>query len=280
MRFPRLFRKLWFSLSYRKEQVVELDLSRCHWSVAASIWDLKHSKAILRKPKPWDELVNYLGVSAEYKPVIKQVILSALYDMGDTRRGSRKKPADAPTLRSLFLNGDPDKFFPTKGLNKPALWIKFCKHPAVAELLRERKGIVSRIEMIGGAEDCDGNWINFRADDGKLMPLTTMSYVLQSYEQKIISAALAEVARQKQLYVMAYTYDGIVVYCSDPSKSRKQINAVKAAAKQCATELRVETELVEESLVTDEFWDMITEAINEIPEPEITPVSENVVCLA
>lgn len=264
----RLFRKLHYALTREDGGVFELDLTRCHWSVAASILGLQESKLLLARAKPWDELTDYLGVSSQYKPIVKRVLLSTLYGMARDGRGDQARRKGNCNLRTLFLEGQPRGFFPVKGLNDPRLWTKFTRHPAISELLEKRRDCLELIDYVGGAEDVYDNWVSIEDASGRVNSPAVLSYVLQSYEQAIIDAALEEVGRQRQLYVLAYTYDGLVLYCSDSGKAVGRVNAVKAAADECAAALGINTHLEIEVLDSDKILGDIERALAEIRQED------------
>lgn len=111
----------------------------------------------------------------------------------------------------------------------------------IPELLERRRIKHAEAESQGWLLDAWGNrrsalWIE--ADARNNIP-SLWSYVIQSYELRLILAALPVIKKHQQVYLLATHHDSITVMYGNKGKARWQLKAVVKAIESEAERLRI-----------------------------------------
>lgn len=280
LQMPRSFRRLTLSLCEEDGgHILECDLTYAHLAIVAKCWgDLPETNALLARAREtgnsvWQEFLIYLGLDHSYKPILKKTLYSLIYGMARNNNNTDANGVKKVSLRKQFLEGVPSGLVPIKGIPDPKLWTKFAKHPVIAELLLARGREIAQIVTDGGRYDAWGSWIDTKNEQGEINAKSILSYVSQSYEQKMMGALLEALKRRKQVYVLAYLHDGITIASSDPAKTSGHIKAIKSAVAKSAEEMGILTSLDVEYLDADEMLKTVAQTLDELSTEEVLSIA-------
>lgn len=211
----------------RGKGTVFLDVKACQLAINAKLWDTPILSKILADPNQnfWNHILTRLKLSPEYKPAIKEATFAMSYG------GSHS------TMKDILLYA---------GLNDKQVKA-FFSIPAIAEMKRAAKQKRSEVQAEGGYYDAFDRWL----------PLTTKDHaggllarVAQSWEMKLMLPLVPVLQDQREKYgvsILSWLHDGFAIHVPKAREIPTVIRQLKAAFKQNAEALGVQTELVVES---------------------------------
>jgi len=210
-----------------------LDLRACQLAVVARLYDCPKLLSFLESDRNyWSEILEYLGLEPERKGILKDATFALCFGMkysnlkmllrtGKVRKGRRiKQLTDDPGLGS-------------------ALAEKFLRHPLIAELIDKRDVAEGRVLEAGGAVDAWETWVPLRTKANSLL-----AYVAQSYEVRLMLAALPVVQRSPAVSLVSLIHDGLYLHPVDPRRSGAAIAAVCRAVDREASDMGIPTVLL------------------------------------
>jgi hypothetical protein len=195
---------------------VELDLKAAQLAIVSKLWDVPSLREFLSVPTKsiWDELQEWIGVSAEYKPVLKAANYSVVFGMGTDQ------------VAEMLAHGTAKN--DGVGSIRAA---KFFTHPLVRDLITARSRIFKQIKDDHGAEDAFGRLVEIEWDSAKKkcnVP-SVAAQVIQSWEMRLMLRLVPVLRAQRQLYCLSFLHDGLTVWCGDVTKRDRHIQMLKSA---------------------------------------------------
>lgn len=199
----------------------EFDLSQAQLGVIAKIWDIPMLQRFIESGgNIWDELYTWCGVTKEAKPKLKQALYSIVFG------GERGNPYYDGILKR-FLNKDDGDW--NESITEE-LFDRFMTNPLIKEIHKYRETVIRDIAKNGGGFDAFGHWVDVKSIlNKKTLPAkvrSIMANIVQSHELRIMLSMLPVLKVHKQLYVMVWLHDGVIIKFTDASKSAKQIRQI------------------------------------------------------
>ena len=210
---------------------VGMDLAAAQLAVVARVYGLPKVEAFLAAGGSiWTELLRYLDLGPEWKPLLKKTLYSVCFGMS------------ACNYMKVLAFGSDKKGRSVTGLDEPEgigleEATRFVAHPLIAELLEGRAAATERVKQERGMRDAFGHFQHFG------WPHQILARVAQSFEFRIMAAAVPVLQSERGIEVVSFLHDGMYVYFGRSGDATRQCRRVQAAVSEEARRLGVLTAL-------------------------------------
>ena len=213
-----------------------LDLKLCQLAIVAKIWDIPSLHAALKEhlrngTSLWDEWLEMLGLDASYKASLKTAVYSIVFGMA--KQAVIENLAEGTTTSKR--DGKRESRNLPLGLT---LAKRFIESELVADLFKARNRAKKQLINQWGGQDACGNrlWLpqsSRDANGNKVLAhdavRSMQSYIVQSYEMKLILSLIPVISQYEQIYFIALIHDGVIVRLGNKTKEKYDIGRMKKA---------------------------------------------------
>ena len=218
---------------------VELDLKAAQLAIVSQLWGVPSLRDFLADPEKsiWDELLNWMGVALEYKPILKIVIYAIVFGMTQGE------------VRDTLTDGT-DK---EEGVGAAAT-ARFFRHALVQDVLAARSRVLQVMKEERQAVDAFGRKVKVVWDHEKnrLNVPSVAAQVVQSWEVRLMLSLVPVLRAERQLYCLSFLHDGLTVWCGDETKWKRHIRKLKSAVQAEADRWGIPTWLEDKPLRGEE----------------------------
>lgn len=177
---------------------ISADLKSAQLAILSALGNCDKLQSFLKSGKSWwSELIDYLGLLPEQKPILKTATYTICFG------------GDAGYIKYLLHKGDLDA--PGMSWDKAH---KFFEHPLVSELMINRDRMIDKIVQDGKMLDAFGREITVEMTgriDRKSAAKSVLACVAQSYELRIMMSVQPIIAAEKQATMLGWLHDGVLV---------------------------------------------------------------------
>ena len=207
---------------------VECDLRAAQLAIAAKVWGLPVTEALLRSGKSiWEELAMAARLPVKScKPILKKTLYSVIFGM--TKANLRKN-----------LEHGTDGL---AGIGRVAMNRVF-RHPVMKELVAMRKSKHREAKEQQQLQDAWGHIVPMGPGTNFRTVRSLWAYIIQSYELKILLSILPTLRRNSQIYLMAWQHDGVSLYFGNMTKKECEKKQIRRLVNAACADLNIATQL-------------------------------------
>ncbi len=241
---------------------VEVDLATAHLAIAQKLFGGRELRSLLERGEIWSELLGWIGYPEDAKPVLKEAIYAVVYGSSGLRQQTllvRDTSARARLKQDMdHIQMALERAKKNRGLIQAAQGAKasilaeltrdhpgalvahktLTGHPAVSELVRERKKLEKTMCEEGGYADPFGV---FHKQAKKIS--TTISAIASSYEKALLLPIYEAADKGTDFEVFLDQHDGLTLYFKRRDRQRSIMKRLKEAVQKRADELGIITHL-------------------------------------
>ncbi len=200
---------------------IQLDLTACQLAIVAKLWRIPTLQDFLAgSSSVWARLALDLELDHNhYKPFLKELVYSAIFGM---RKQDLLEKCEYGTTAQSGLGAVKSK--------------AFINHTLIRDLLEARRVAFKDVKQAGRLMDAYGRSLKLESKE----PANLRSLVaqqVQSYEMRVMSAALPVLQIEKDIRVISWLHDGITIRIQDPTEERRKLRRVIIAIDQAAEKL-------------------------------------------
>jgi len=225
---PRELRKL------ALRGTVALDLAAAQLAIVSLLYGCSRLGGFLASGRSfWTEMLTYLGLGDEHKPILKDTIYAITF-------GMRTENFQTLLAQGVIKKGKRIiRMCSGEGIGSK-LAGKFFRHPLVADLVEGRQRAIAKVYGQGYAEDA---WqVKHPLEGGRHHVPSLLARVAQSYEVRIMLAMVPIIERNSGVQIVSFIHDGVYLHFTRERDNETLLRKIKTVVSEEAASLGIPTQ--------------------------------------
>jgi hypothetical protein len=198
---------------------ISYDLAAAQLAIMGRLWEISEVQHLLERGNPWQEICTSLGLGIERKGLVKPLVYSTAFGMGQKRLGAKYAVAMGYESPDKPHNKIPEE-------KREEYYQELTENKFMEALLDGRRKALKRIKEAKGVVNANGVFrpLSFfpSSSEGGSKSRSMLAYEMQSYEVDLMQPVI-EIARENKskMMISGWIHDGVYLHYYKPDRYKK-----------------------------------------------------------